>query len=66
MNGKKAFGITVKISDGNFRALYPVVTSLLKRFHILSEEQIIALRKYDPSIVLNHRKKEVGFIQSAV
>jgi L-asparaginase II len=66
MNGQKPFGITIKISDGNFRALDPVAISLLKRFHILSEEQIGAVKKYDPTVVRNHRKKDVGFIQSVI
>lgn len=66
MNGRKAMGITVKISDGNFRALYPVVISLLTRFHVLSDDQLQALKKYDPMVVLNHRKSEVGFIRSAI
>lgn len=66
INGTKAFGLTVKISDGNFRALYPVVISLLDRYKILSPEQISALKKYYPSIVTNHMKKTVGFIKSAL
>ncbi len=66
LNGQKAFGITVKISDGNFRALYPVIISLMKKFNLLSGEQIRALKKYDPVIIYNHRKMEVGFIKSSV
>ncbi len=66
MNGRKAMGITVKISDGNFRALYPVVISLMKQFEILSDDQIQALKKYDPMVVMNHRKLEVGFIRSSL
>lgn len=63
---RKAMGLTVKIADGAFRALYPPVISILRQYGILSEDQLTKLKKYYPSIVTNHNKYEVGYIQSAV
>ena len=63
---QKAFGIAVKIADGNFRALYPVVISLLKRFEVLSEDQLQRLQYYDRTPLKNHIGKEIGWIQSVL
>jgi L-asparaginase II len=64
--GRKAFGIAVKIADGNFRALYPVVVSLLKRYDVLTREQLHALQYYSRTPLKNHAGKEIGSIQSVV
>ena len=64
-DGKRgAVGIAVKIADGNFRALYPVVMSLLKKFGALNDEQFQSLSYYARTPLKNHRKKEIGYIQS--
>jgi L-asparaginase II len=65
-NGRPAIGLTVKIADGNFRALYPVVTSLLNRLGVLNEEQMQKLAYYVKTPLKNHRKKEIGFIRSCL
>ncbi len=65
-NTGKAMGIAVKIADGNFRALYPVVISLLKKLGALNENQIQSLSYYAHTPLRNHRKKEIGFIQSCI
>src|SRR5262249_17808773 len=36
----KAVGVAVKIADGNSRALYPVVTALLRRMGAIRDDQI--------------------------
>jgi L-asparaginase II len=64
-NGRPAMGVTVKIADGNFRALYPVVTFLLNRLGVLDEEQMQKLAYYVKTPLKNHRKKEIGFITIA-
>jgi L-asparaginase II len=64
--GRPAIGLAVKIADGNFRALYPVVTSLLNRLGVLNEEQMQKLAYYVKTPLKNHRKKEVGFVQACI
>ena len=64
--GRPAMGIAVKIADGNFRALYPVVTSLLTTLEVLNEQQLLSLAYYVKTPLKNHRRKEIGFIQSCV
>ncbi|MGH9857608.1 MAG: asparaginase, partial [Acidobacteriota bacterium] len=59
-----AIGIAVKIADGNFRALYPVVISLLQKFGTLNDQQLQNLSYYARTTLTNHRKKEIGYIQS--
>lgn len=66
MKGRKAMGLTVKIIDGAFRALYPPVISLLKNFDIISGEQLFKLAKYYPITITNHNKFAVGYIKSAI
>jgi len=61
---RRAMGLAVKIADGNFRALYPVVTTLLKRLGVLNEQQLENLAYYVQTPLKNHRKKEIGYIRS--
>jgi L-asparaginase II len=64
-HGKQAaIGIAVKIADGNFRALYPVVVSLLRKLGTLNHQQLQSLSYYARTPLTNHRKKEIGYIQS--
>ena len=55
-------GITIKIGDGNKRAIPPVIMSLLKEFIKLSKEEEAALKKYEEPLITNHRNHEVGKI----
>jgi L-asparaginase II len=61
---RPAIGIAVKIADGNFRALYPVVISLLKKLEVLNDQQLQQLSYYERTPLKNHRKKEIGFIRA--
>lgn len=63
---RPAIGIAVKIVDGNFRALYPVITSLLKKLGALDDQQLQNLSYYVKTPLKNHRNKEIGFIQSCI
>jgi L-asparaginase II len=65
-DGHPALGIAAKIADGNYRALYPMMVSLLKQFGALNEKQLQNLAYYLKTPLRNHRKKEIGFIQSCV
>jgi L-asparaginase II len=61
---RPAMGLAVKIADGNFRALYPVVTSILKTLGVLDEQQWEKLAYSVQTPLKNHRKKEIGYIRS--
>jgi L-asparaginase II len=63
-DNRPAIGIAVKIADGNFRALYPVVISLLKKMGALNDQQLQNLSYYARTPLTNHNKKEIGYIQS--
>ncbi|MGM0420675.1 MAG: asparaginase [Bacillota bacterium] len=58
-------GITIKVSDGNKRAIPPVIMNLLERFIDLTDKQINELSKYINPVVKNHKDNEVGRIKSA-
>jgi L-asparaginase II len=61
-----AIGIAVKVADGNFRALYPVVVAVLRKFRILNDDQMEKLAYYAHTPLKNHRKNEIGYIKSLV
>jgi L-asparaginase II len=63
---RPAMGVAAKIADGNFRALYPMLISLLKQLGALNELQSQSLSYYAKTPLKNHRKKEIGFIQSCI
>jgi L-asparaginase II len=65
-SNRPAIGIAAKIADGNMRALYPMLISLLKQLDALNEQQLQNLVYYAKTPLKNHRKKEIGFIQSCI
>lgn len=56
-------GITLKISDGNSRAVPPVIVEILSQLGILNEKEIEQLQKYHKPDVLNNHKDKVGYIE---
>lgn len=56
----KDIGIAVKIEDGNFRALYPAVMSVLQQLDLVSSEEAEALRSFARPKLLNDLGWEVG------
>ena len=58
----KDLGIAVKIEDGNYRALYPVVMSVLMQLGLLTDSEIDALRGFVAPDVINDLGKPVGKI----
>lgn len=62
----KDMGITVKIEDGNYRALYPAVMSVLKQLNLLTPEEEKALEKFAVPEVRNDLGNTVGVIRPAV
>ena len=59
---KSGIGIAVKIEDGSYRALYPVVLEVLKQLNILTKEQLEQLMPYYIPKLKNARREEVGKI----
>ncbi|MFW6301116.1 MAG: asparaginase [Bacillota bacterium] len=55
-------GITIKIGDGNKRAIPPVIMKLLAEFIDLSKEELDSLSEYQEPSVTNHRDHKVGKI----
>lgn len=60
----RALGIAVKIADGNYRAMYPVVIKLLVKLNVLNQVQLERLAYYAETPLKNHRKKHIGFVRS--
>lgn len=58
----KDMGIAVKIEDGNYRALYPAVMSVLMQLDLLSGDEIEALRPFIAPDNLNDHGVSVGRI----
>ena len=58
-------GIAVKIGDGNYRALYPAVMSVLKQLELLSEEEEKALESFACPDNLNDHGVAIGKIEPA-
>ncbi|MDR1834242.1 MAG: asparaginase [Fusobacteriaceae bacterium] len=56
----KNMGIAVKISDGNFRALYPAVMHTLKQLDLLSPEEIAGLAPFAEPDNLNDTGVPIG------
>ena len=58
-----AYGIAIKIIDGNQRCNPIATIAILKELKLISEEQVKALQIYDNIKLRNHRGIEVGSIQ---
>ena len=58
-----AYGIAIKIIDGNQRCNPMATIAILKELKLISEEQLEALQIYDNIKLQNHRGIEVGSIQ---
>ena len=57
---KAGLGMTVKIADGNYRAVAPFVMDRLRRVGVLDDAQWSALEQYRAPKVRNHAGKIVG------
>ena len=56
-------GIAVKIEDGNYRALYPAVMSVLTQLHLLSDQEYTALQSFAEPDNTNDLHHVVGKIR---
>jgi L-asparaginase II len=61
---KKGLGMTVKVADGNYRAIAPFVTERLRNLNVLDARQLSALDAYQTPKVRNHAGVVVGEIYS--
>jgi len=62
--GKAPLGIAVKVSDGNFRALEPVVIEVLRQLGIIDDiAKYPLLARYDRPPVRNNRDIVTGYIR---
>ncbi len=60
----QGIGIALKIEDGSYRAIDPVVIELLKRLNLITEEELQQLKRRWKVELKNHRKDTVGIIKS--
>lgn len=61
---KRGLGMTVKVADGNYRAVAPFVMERLKELNVLSAPQLSALESYTTPKVRNHAGLVVGEIRT--
>jgi L-asparaginase II len=60
----RGLGIAVKIEDGSYRGLGPVVVETLSQLGVLNETQRSELRSYHLPVIKNRRGLEVGEIRA--
>jgi L-asparaginase II len=59
---KKGLGMTVKVADGNYRAIAPFVIERMRGLGILDAQQLAALESYQAPKIRNHAGTAVGEI----
>ncbi len=62
----RPLGIAIKISDGNKRAIPPIVLKLLWHLGVVTEQELRALQRFVLPEIRNHRKILVGRIDCPV
>lgn len=58
----KDMGITVKVEDGSFRALYPAVMNTLIQLNLLNEDEIKSLNKFVKPVIYSNTNLPIGNI----
>lgn len=61
----KGIGIALKIEDGSYRGIDPVIIDLLKRMGELDQEEMKPLTRYARPLVKNHRNEVIGHLECA-
>lgn len=59
----KGIGICIKIDDGNYRAIDPVIIEILNELNLLTEEELEKLNHHWRPRIKNHRKEIIGEIK---
>ena len=62
---KEIFGI-LKVKDGNERALSSAMYTLLKKFKILTKEELDQFNSWNTSNIYNHAKVKIGKIRTKI
>ncbi|RCW42003.1 MULTISPECIES: asparaginase [unclassified Halanaerobium] len=57
-------GIAVKIEDGKLPAAYPVVIDILKKYDVITDEEIEKLDKYYRPVIKDHNGRKAGYIRA--
>lgn len=58
----KEYGVCVKISDGNERALFPSVLHVLRLLKCIKEDELVELKKWYYTPVYNNHGNQIGSI----
>ncbi len=61
----KKLGLALKIEDGNFRAIDPIIIEVLNRLGCLSNHELEKLSDKREVALKNHRKEFIGIIKAA-
>jgi L-asparaginase II len=61
----RGIGIALKIEDGGYRAIDPVIIDLLARLNAINEEERAELSAYDHPLLKNHRRDIIGHLELA-
>ncbi|HKL13325.1 MAG TPA: asparaginase [Halanaerobiales bacterium] len=57
-------GVSLKVEDGNSRAVPPVIIDILKSLNYISKQELKKLKRHEQPVVKNHHDHEVGYIKS--
>jgi L-asparaginase II len=61
---EKGWGVVVKISDGNRRAIPPVTLEVLRQMGILKRQELAKIENWTNPKVMNYQRKIVGYIKA--
>ncbi len=59
----RGIGIVLKIEDGSYRGIDPVIIDLLRRMGALSEDELETLSYHRKPLLKNHRKEVIGHLE---
>ena len=62
---KEIFGI-LKVKDGNERALSSAMYALLKKFKILTKEELNQFNSWNTANIYNHARIKIGSINTKI
>lgn len=60
----QGIGIALKIEDGSYRAIDPVIIELLRRLRLISEEELKELKDRCKVTLKNHREDIIGMMKA--
>ncbi len=59
----KGIGICLKVDDGNYRAIDPIIIEVLNELNLLTEDELTQLKDNERPKVKNHREEIIGEIK---